>query len=136
MACTSLPRFLSLSCSRIAELRAADAAHALPPPATLGHDAPHPRPRYRARSCAPSPVATPRPPCATPQRMARAPPCRPPPPPLATAAVPPAPVEPDSPCGAPGIPCPPHATAVVGRATADPATCSGRPCHRQHGSST
>ncbi|XP_066384758.1 uncharacterized protein [Miscanthus floridulus] len=55
--------------------------------------------------------------------------------PPSTNGVPPARVEPDSSRGAPGIPRPPRAIAVVGHATADPATCSGRPCHRRPGSS-
>ncbi|XP_066323775.1 classical arabinogalactan protein 9-like [Miscanthus floridulus] len=56
-------------------------------------------------------------------------PCCPPPSASAMAAVPPMPIEPDSPRGALGIPRPPRATAVVGHTTAGPATCSGQPCH-------
>ncbi|XP_066344257.1 uncharacterized protein [Miscanthus floridulus] len=60
--------------------------------------------------------------------------CRPPPAASPAAAVPPAPVEPDLPRGAPGIPRSPRATVVVGRATAGPATYSGQSCHCRPGS--
>ena len=151
----AFPLFFSLSRPRTAEPRRAATAAALVTPRRAPARAPRPRrppsPRPAPRRCprlaaaaAPRPAplrlrpgplagscarAVPSP------RLGLTPPCRPPPPASAAAAVPPAPIEPDSPRGSPGILRPPHATAVVGRATADPATCSGRSCHRRSGSS-